>query len=725
MKLRMKILLIMSSTTLALMVVLYGFTQMTMIRTATEMEKEDARQNVMRALNALSDELEKMLSITRDYASWDDTYTFMIDRNEKYVETNLVDETFLNLKLNLMLFVNTDGQIVFQKGFDLKKERETQIPPSMLEHTGPNSPLVHFSNEQGALAGILILPEGPLIVTSAPILTSTYTGPIRGALIMGRYLDSNEVSRLGQTAHLSINIFQIDDSNLLTDFQTTTASPLPDQDEVFIKPLNEESIAGYALINDIYGEPALVLRVDLPRNVYNEAKRNMAYFIYSMLFSASAYAVAIILLVERSTISRLTGLERIVDRIRNTGDVSARIPVTGRDEISSLAENVNAMLEQLEERQRQLAAERDKLDLVTQNLGAGLALISREMKVLWANKIWKRTFGEFEGETCYEVQKQRGHPCARCGVREVFEKGLESVAYEQLRKGVDGESIWLEIMATPLRDGDGRVTAALELTVPITERKRMEEELRRHLEHMEELVEERTRKLVEYEKLAAIGKTAMMVGHDLRNPLQVMMNIVYLAGEHLKSILPNVPNHDKAEQIKKLCSSMEEQIEYMNKIVSDLQDFARPLQPHFQPTNLTRLIEETVSTIRKPETVEVSLNFEDELPDLKVDGAMIRRALTNLITNAIQAMPKGGRITVTTSRKGDVALISVQDTGEGVPKENLDKLFKPFFTTKARGQGLGLPVTKRIVESHGGAIKVESEVGVGATFTIELPIKEG
>ncbi|MBS7646205.1 HAMP domain-containing protein, partial [Candidatus Bathyarchaeota archaeon] len=359
---------------------------------------------------------------------------------------------------------------------------------------------------------------------------------------------------------------------------------------------------GYSLINDIYGEPALILRVDLPRNVYNEAKQNTAYFIYSMLLSASAYAVAIILLVERSITSRVIRLERMVDEIGRTKNVAVRIPVTGKDEISSLTENVNSMLEQLEEHQRQI---------------------------------------------------------------------------------------------------------------------------RHYLEHLEELVEERTKKLLEYEKLATIGEVAMMVGHDLRNPLQVMMNIVYLAGEYLKSILPNVPDHDKAEQIRELCSSMEEQIEYMNKIVSDLQDFGRPLQPQFQPTNLMRLIENTVSNIRKPETVKISLNFKDEFPNLKIDGVMIQRALTNLITNAIQAMPKGGRITIMTLRRGDIALINVQDTGEGIPEEKLDKLFKPFFTTKAKGQGLGLTVTKRIVEAHGGAIKVESKVGVGTTFTIELPLKEG
>jgi hypothetical protein len=658
--------------------------------------------------------------MTRDYAAWDDTYTFVVDRNQEYVEKNLVDSTFINLGLNLILIVNPSGEIVFQKGFDLQQKREIPISSSILNHISADSPLVHHSNEESMVEGIIVLAEGWLLVASSPILTSKYSGPIRGAFVMGRYLDSEEITSLGQTAHLSISINRIDDLKLPSDFQMAWQELLEGRNEIVVIPLDEDSVAGYALIDDVYGKPSLVLRVDLPREIYKEAQKNATYFIYSLIVTASTFSVAIALLIERLVVSRVTRLDDMVKRIGKRGDMSARVPATGNDEISSLGNSINNMLALLEEHRRELSTERDKLELVTKNVGAGLAVVSRDFKIEWANEIWKEVFGDIEGRSCDgSCIQQRSN----CGVREIFEKGLERVVHEQVRRDKDGNTSWLEVISTPIRDRDGNVTGALELTVPITERKQMENELRKHLEHLEALVEERTRKLVDYERLAAIGQTAMMVGHDLRNPLQVMMNTVYLAGEHLKMILPYVKDPKRAEEIQGLCSSMEEQIDYMNKIVSDLQDFARPLKPQLSETDMSQLIGDIVSTIRRPENIEVLIDIQNEFRKLRVDAAMLRRALTNLITNAIQSMPKGGRVTIKITRKGDNALISIEDTGVGIPEENLKRLFQPLFTTKAKGQGLGLPVTKRIVEAHGGKINVKSKVGAGTTFTIELPIE--
>ncbi|MEM3430645.1 MAG: ATP-binding protein, partial [Candidatus Bathyarchaeia archaeon] len=129
-----------------------------------------------------------------------------------------------------------------------------------------------------------------------------------------------------------------------------------------------------------------------------------------------------------------------------------------------------------------------------------------------------------------------------------------------------------------------------------------------------------------------------------------------------------------------------------------------------------------ISTINIPENIKVTLNVDRETT-LKVDPDLIRRLFTNLITNAIQAMPDGGQLTIKTSKNDREVSISFQDTGVGIPEENINRLFDPFFTTKAKGQGLGLSICKRIVEAHEGSISVESKVGVGSTFTVKLPIK--
>lgn len=282
----------------------------------------------------------------------------------------------------------------------------------------------------------------------------------------------------------------------------------------------------------------------------------------------------------------------------------------------------------------------------------------------------------------------------------------------------DGRWIWVEIESTVIEKRGIPVGFQL-ISRDITDRKRAEEELRRHSEHLQELVEERTRELRKAERLAGIGETATMVGHDLRNPLQAITSTVYLAKRTLERA-------EKA-RVRELLGTIEEQVGYINKIVSDLQDYARPVEPKRVETNLRQLIDDTLSTISVPESIKVSVEVEKGFPKLMVDPALVRRVFTNLITNALQAMLDGGHLTIKASKAGEIASISFQDTGSGIPKENLDKLFSPLFTTKAKGMGFGLSVSRRLVEAHGGNITVESEMGKGSTFTIKLPLnwKEG
>jgi len=292
----------------------------------------------------------------------------------------------------------------------------------------------------------------------------------------------------------------------------------------------------------------------------------------------------------------------------------------------------------------------------------------------------------------------------------------------------DGGQVEVEIMSYIVEIKDQQVI--LGIARDITERKRMEEKLREYAENLEKLVEERTRELKEaqerllrVERLAAIGETAAMVGHDLRNPLQVILNTLYLARQKLGSL--NIKEREALENqgFFPLYKRIGGQVEYMNKIVSDLQDYARPLKPKLVETSLRQLIDGTLSSVKVPENVKVSEAVEEDFPKLMVDPELMKRAFINLVTNALQAMPSGGRLAIGASRTEETASISVEDTGVGIPEENLPMLFQPLFTTKPKGQGFGLPVSKRIVEAHGGAITVESQVGRGSTFMVHIPLE--
>jgi signal transduction histidine kinase len=205
-----------------------------------------------------------------------------------------------------------------------------------------------------------------------------------------------------------------------------------------------------------------------------------------------------------------------------------------------------------------------------------------------------------------------------------------------------------------------------------------------------------------------------MVGHDIRNPLQAIMSDLYLIEAELKNN-PQCASEDIAESI----NSINENIAYINKIISDLQDYTRTLTLNPTDVKLRALFSNVIATV--PPTIDTQLNLHEDLT-IKTDATYLKRIMTNLVINAVQAMPNGGKITISTVVEAGKVLISVADTGVGIPEVIKPNLFKPMFTTKAKVQGLGLAVVKRLVEALNGSISFESEVGRGSKFTDSLPL---
>ena len=215
------------------------------------------------------------------------------------------------------------------------------------------------------------------------------------------------------------------------------------------------------------------------------------------------------------------------------------------------------------------------------------------------------------------------------------------------------------------------------------------------------------------ERFVVIGQTAGMVGHDIRNPLQAIISDLYLIEQEIKDN-PTCANKDITESI----NSINENIEYINKIVNDLQNYTTTIRPNLAMVNIKLIFDKLLMNI--PKNVEKCLNVKEDL-EICTDTLLLQRALTNLIINAVQAMPAGGRLTLEAEDSYDKVQIRVIDTGIGISAEAKPNLFKPLFTTKAKGQGLGLAVVKRLIDALGGTITFESEIGNGTVFIIDLP----
>jgi len=244
------------------------------------------------------------------------------------------------------------------------------------------------------------------------------------------------------------------------------------------------------------------------------------------------------------------------------------------------------------------------------------------------------------------------------------------------------------------------------------------EYLKEEINHKSGELQKVRSRLLEAERLSAIGSTTRMVGHDLRNPLQVIINTIHLAREKLEYIPPQIEKHE----LEDIYNKIESQVMYMDKIITDLQDFSRPITIKPIKTNLKELVDNVLSILSIPKNIDVSVNVNENASSVRVDPHSSKRIFYNLILNAIQAMPDGGNLTISIySTDGDI-IMTVEDTGVGIPEKDRTKIFEPFYTTKAQGQGLGLPITKKFVEASGGSIEVESEEGKGAKFKVKLPL---
>ena len=323
-------------------------------------------------------------------------------------------------------------------------------------------------------------------------------------------------------------------------------------------------------------------------------------------------------------------------------------------------------------------------------------------------------------------------------------------ASDYLCKRKDGTEFPVSVSLSLLRDSEGKPNAIVAVTRDITERKRMEREIQDKNEQLEsqneelravneelrateeelratneelqaanEELRETQEQLIRSERLAAIGQLAGGVGHELRNPLGAIKNAAYyIKGKIAKSELGQ-----KEPRVTEFLDIMDDEVNASNKIINDLLGFSRIGKPSVSPTRIEKVIEDALAHTAILENIELTKRLDTDLPEVNIDPDQVQQVLVNMILNAVQAMPEGGKLTVGATEKDEFLEVKIADSGCGIPEEAVDKIFDPLFTTKAKGIGLGLAVCKSIIDRHEGYIEVKSKVGRGTTFSIKLPLK--
>ncbi len=579
MKLRKKLVLIFSMSYILIFMFFFIASNTFLMKGFVDIEDTNIRRQTELGLKALELRINELDQTSHGFAARDDTYYYVESGLKHFINELLLSSTFIDYEISFMVFMDDEGDILTSKAFDLVELKNVPFPASIREAIEQHSILRNHAGTDSSVAGILTTQDGPVVLSSRPIITTEKSGPIIGTLICGRYLDFLEVEAIKGSTFLSLEIVDINDEEALGSFGS--GSLVLNGTQINIERREYDTILGYSVLYDIFDEPVLVMKVDSPRDVYTHGLLVLAYFVGSGVLAGFVIALLSIFVMNRFILTRIVKLSKEVSDIDPHMIATTKVTIPGDDEVSVLSENIDEML--------------DALNL---------------------------------------------------------------------------------------------------------------------FQH----------RLKERERMATIGETSAMVGHDLRNPMQV----IYMLGSRLNKKIGALRgagvDDSELDELEYIEEKLKEQTNYMNKIVSDLQDFSRNINVVYEDVDLEQVVVDVVGTLKVPENVEFSVTLDEGLHGVRADGNLLKRVFTNLLTNGIQAMPDGGSLSVTGAISGDMVSMVVSDTGVGISEENMGKLFQPLFTTKAKGTGLGLAVCKRIVEAHGGEISFESEEGAGTSFIIKFPV---
>jgi signal transduction histidine kinase/CheY-like chemotaxis protein len=379
---RLKTLIIVAITSVGLMVVLYTSSRFFLLREFIAIEQASARENIERVRSALDYDLESIDKFNIDNAAFDETYEYMAHPNAAYIQSVLGDGSTGVLAvqhLNFVAFIDNSGRILAARWSDLTSRTLTRVPESLLAHISAQDILLKHPTTTSKVTGVILIAEGPLLVASRPIVSTNSNGPARGALLAARFLDSAEIQRLADRTHVSLTAHPLDGSKLSPDLEQARAH-LHAGESVYVRPLSEMTISGYVLIDDIYGKPALIVRVEIPRTIYREGRVSLLYCFGTLLLSGIVFGVVIQLLLQKSVVSRLSALNASVGAIAASGDSSARVSFPGRDELASLGGAIDRMLKSLQVSEERERVAKEAAQVASQAKSEFLANMSHELR---------------------------------------------------------------------------------------------------------------------------------------------------------------------------------------------------------------------------------------------------------------------------------------------------------------------------------------------------------
>lgn len=331
---------------LSLTVLLYIVSSSFLPESYKNIEQAAVLEDLERASDALDNLFPQLHEKLSDWSAWDDTYEFILDLNEDYIDSNLGPSSISNLKINAMVFSNTEGNVLFRRAVDMASE-EVVDSSEFGNYLEQHKDLIIHSEIDDFTFGILPLSSGPFLFVSQPVLTSQGEGPIHGSLTLGKHLSQEIIDSVAKLTHLSVQVFPYGHPESPKDVLEAERG-LDANNTHVINQISETSIAAYELIYDFYGKPILTLKVETSRDIYNQGRFTSRFFMLAVCVLMIIFGITLVILLERFVVSRFTNLSKRVKEMHKKDDLTLRIEEESYDEIGDLALSINSFLDKID-----------------------------------------------------------------------------------------------------------------------------------------------------------------------------------------------------------------------------------------------------------------------------------------------------------------------------------------------------------------------------------------
>ncbi len=678
MTLRVKLVMLTCLVFAAAIALMFLVSQTILMTRFEDLEEQNTTRNVQRAVSALYTDFS---TISIEFSSLmveGECFSVVQDGDDMYMRINVDQPAFETMKLNFILFVMSPGTPPQGMGFDLETGEPLPIPATLVQELAREDcplsqpPSLHDNGE----TGILALQDSTLLVQSYPILANTDFGPFQGRVIFVRFLNEAEIARLAEQTHLSLALSRLDDPEMPEDFVDVQPS-LSEETPTVVRPLDADAVAGYGLLNDVYGDPVLILKADMPRDIYRQGQTTVIWLIVFLATVSVVFALVTILLINRLLLSRLFAISSGVSRVRSSGDLAKRVPDQGRDELADLGANINGMLASLQQSQREFMQSEAQNTALVNAIPDVMFRMNKNGALLDVKAVGSGTrkgsalTRQFQSDRKPSLQYEmlsievvgRGLPHVKqaleTGQTQVFEFPLnfdDSAANYEARVAVSG------------RD------EALIMVRNTTERREAEEARKKEV-----LLKE--------------------IHHRVKNNLQVISSLLYLQSKRVEDQRVVEMFNESSNRIKSMSLIHQKLYQSQNAATIDFNEYIR---------DLTDALFSSYGARR--DVVRLTLHIDGTV--LNVDTAIPCGLIVNeLVSNSLKyAFPEGrqGQVYVSLRRDGDDHFtLIVGDTGIGLPK-GFDYQESP---------SLGLKLVHTLVDQMGGTVELDREGGTEFRIT--------